>query len=66
MSKISSIFSEKGQLSDAIDGFKPRQAQTDMAKAVETAIKQKDVLIVEAGTGTGKTFAYLAPALVSN
>ena len=66
MSKISSIFKKNGQLSEAIDGFKPRQAQTEMATAVETAIKQKGQLIVEAGTGTGKTFAYLAPALSSN
>ena len=47
-------------------GFAPRQAQTDMAVAIETAIKQKSSLIVEAGTGTGKTFAYLAPALQSD
>jgi ATP-dependent DNA helicase DinG len=65
MSKTSSLFAVDGKLSEAIDGFVPRQAQTDMAVAVENTIKNKAPLIVEAGTGTGKTFAYLAPALLS-
>jgi ATP-dependent DNA helicase DinG len=65
MSKTSSLFAVDGKLSEAIDGFVPRQAQTDMAVAVEHTIKNKAPLIVEAGTGTGKTFAYLAPALLS-
>jgi ATP-dependent DNA helicase DinG len=65
MSNLSQLFSAAGNLSKAIDGFTPRQAQTDMALAVEKTIKQKAPLIVEAGTGTGKTFAYLAPALLS-
>jgi ATP-dependent DNA helicase DinG len=65
MSKTSSLFVVDGKLSEAIDGFVPRQAQTDMAVAVENTIKNKAPLIVEAGTGTGKTFAYLAPALLS-
>ena len=66
MSKTSKLFSKDGILSQAIAGFTPRQAQTDMAVAIETAIKQKSSLLVEAGTGTGKTFAYLAPALLSD
>ncbi|MFT4937649.1 MAG: ATP-dependent DNA helicase DinG [Paraglaciecola sp.] len=66
MSKTSKLFAKNGILSQAITGFAPRQAQTDMAVAIETAIKQKSSLIVEAGTGTGKTFAYLAPALLSD
>ena len=65
MSKTSSLFAADGKLSKAINGFVPRQAQTDMAVAVENTIKNKVPLIVEAGTGTGKTFAYLAPALLS-
>ncbi len=65
MSKTSSLFAADGKLSEAIQGFVPRQAQTDMAVAVENVIKIKAPLIVEAGTGTGKTFAYLAPALIS-
>lgn len=66
MSNTATLFSSTGRLATGIPGFKPRQAQTDMAVAVGKAIKEKDVLIVEAGTGTGKTFAYLAPALESN
>lgn len=65
MSKTSYLFAVDGKLSGAIEGFVPRQAQTDMAVAVENTIINKAPLIVEAGTGTGKTFAYLAPALLS-
>ncbi|WP_100642839.1 ATP-dependent DNA helicase [Alteromonas facilis] len=63
MPSISSIFSNNGLLAEAIDGFLPRQSQTEMAEAVNETLKKKTALIVEAGTGTGKTFAYLAPAL---
>lgn len=66
MSTISTLFAADGKLCDAIQGFVPRIAQTEMAVAVESAITLKQQLIVEAGTGTGKTFAYLAPALASN
>ena len=65
MSKTSSLFAVDGKLSEAIDGFVARQSQIDMAIAVENTITNKASLIVEAGTGTGKTFAYLAPALLS-
>jgi len=59
------VFSEDGLLSRSVPGFTPRLAQKKMAEAVELAIKTCDHLIVEAGTGTGKTFAYLIPALLS-
>nr|WP_241199543.1 ATP-dependent DNA helicase [Erwinia billingiae] len=49
----------------AIPGFKPREPQRQMAQAVSEAIENKHELVVEAGTGTGKTYAYLAPALRS-
>ncbi|QPB42967.1 ATP-dependent DNA helicase [Rodentibacter haemolyticus] len=62
--EISVIFSNKGALSRAIKGFRPRAEQLEMALAVSETIAQKSTLVVEAGTGTGKTFAYLAPALV--
>ena len=45
-------------------GFRSRQAQTEMAKAIGSAIDGQHTLIAEAGTGTGKTFAYLVPALL--
>ena len=65
MSTVAQAFSTHGALAKAIDGFSPRQAQTDMALEVEKAIEKQSSLIVEAGTGTGKTFAYLIPAFLS-
>ena len=48
-----------------IPGFAPRVAQQDLSGAVANAFTQREVLLAEAGTGTGKTFAYLVPALLS-
>ncbi len=48
----------------AVGGFRPRKSQTEMAKAIADAIAKQQTLIAEAGTGTGKTFAYLVPALL--
>lgn len=62
--RISNIFSVNGELSQTIKGFRPRTEQIEMAHAVGESIQNKSSLIIEAGTGTGKTFAYLAPALV--
>lgn len=59
-------FSADGVLASAINGFITRAPQQQMADKVRTAIEQKRSLIVEAGTGTGKTFAYLVPALRSD
>nr|WP_272914613.1 ATP-dependent DNA helicase [Gilliamella sp. Pas-s25] len=53
-------------LAKAIDGFVPREPQRNMASKVSESIKKKHSLVVEAGTGTGKTFAYLVPALRSD
>ncbi|QKJ87357.1 ATP-dependent helicase [Paramixta manurensis] len=58
-------FAADGALAQAIPGFKPREAQRQMAQAVDKAIASRSELVVEAGTGTGKTYAYLAPALRS-
>ncbi len=58
-------FAPEGALAQAIKGFKPREPQRLMAEAVTEAINFKQELVVEAGTGTGKTYAYLAPALRS-
>jgi ATP-dependent DNA helicase DinG len=58
------LFGAGGPLAPAVGTFKPRQAQTEMAKAVAHAIDNQQVLMAEAGTGTGKTFAYLVPALL--
>lgn len=59
-------FSENGLLATAIDGFVAREPQRRMANKVTEAINAQHSLVVEAGTGTGKTFAYLVPALRSD
>ncbi|MGF1690490.1 ATP-dependent DNA helicase [Photobacterium kagoshimensis] len=61
---IEKFFAAGGALDKAIPGFQARQPQIDMAKAVDSAINEQTQLVVEAGTGTGKTFAYVVPALV--
>ena len=58
-------FSPDGPLAAAIDGFKLRPQQLEMAQAIHDAIERTSVLVAEAGTGTGKTFAYLVPALLA-
>ena len=62
--EIDQFFAADGTLASGIAGFRPRQSQTDMARAVAQAIATQDTLLAEAGTGTGKTFAYLVPALL--
>jgi ATP-dependent DNA helicase DinG len=59
------VFSEQGPLARALPGYAYRPEQAVMAKAVGQALAKLEPLIVEAGTGTGKTFAYLVPALLS-
>jgi ATP-dependent DNA helicase DinG len=61
----SDVFSSAGKLARALDDYAYRPEQAAMAKAVGRALAQLEPLIVEAGTGTGKTFAYLVPALLS-
>lgn len=61
---IEQFFTANGPLAGAVESFRLRESQTAMAKAVARAIAANDVLIAEAGTGTGKTFAYLVPALL--
>jgi len=62
---VTDDFATDGALAQKIEGFKPREPQRLMAQAVSKAISGKQGLVVEAGTGTGKTYAYLAPALRS-
>ena len=61
---IERLFGPNGQLGSAVNSYRPRHAQIEMAKAIAQAIVGQSTLIAEAGTGTGKTFAYLAPALL--
>lgn len=63
--KASEILSETGPIAEALPGFLPRIQQQEMADAIAETIANDGTLISEAGTGTGKTFAYLVPALES-
>ncbi|MDO9215699.1 MAG: ATP-dependent DNA helicase, partial [Lacisediminimonas sp.] len=58
------LFGDVGPLASAVPGYRSRDSQTEMARAIAHAITQASTLIAEAGTGTGKTFAYLVPALL--
>jgi ATP-dependent DNA helicase DinG len=62
---VREAFAPGGVLSRAAEQFRPRAGQTDMALAVARTIEQGGALVVEAGTGVGKTFSYLVPALLS-
>ena len=62
---LRAIFLPDGPLAQAVAGFRARPFQLEMAEAVADAIAANSVLVAEAGTGTGKTFAYLVPALLS-
>ncbi len=59
---IGAFFSPNGVFGQAFPGYEPRQPQIEMAQAVATAFNRSEPLIVEAGTGTGKSMAYLVPA----
>ncbi|HSW93828.1 MAG TPA: ATP-dependent DNA helicase [Gammaproteobacteria bacterium] len=61
----SDILGEKGRLGQAIEGFVSREAQQTMAAAVEKALSLHSQLVIEAGTGTGKTFGYLVPLFLA-
>ncbi|MEM9333916.1 MAG: ATP-dependent DNA helicase [Pseudomonadota bacterium] len=65
MTDLRDFFGEDSPMIKHLPGFRPRPAQSWMAEAVAEAIDSADRLVVEAGTGTGKTFAYLVPALLS-
>jgi ATP-dependent DNA helicase DinG len=62
---LARVFAADGPLARAVPGYRPRAQQLEMALAIEAAIASHGVLVAEAGTGTGKTFAYLVPALLS-
>ena len=62
---VQEAFRADGVLSRADAGFLPRAGQTEMALAVAHTVEHGGSLVVEAGTGVGKTFAYLVPALLS-
>ncbi|MEN8214709.1 MAG: ATP-dependent DNA helicase [Pseudomonadota bacterium] len=65
MSRVTELLQPGGVLEQAIGGFRFRPQQLQMAQAVSDTLEEGGVLVCEAGTGTGKTFAYLIPALLS-
>ena len=62
---VREVFSEHGALARALDGYEPRDGQRRMAEAVASVVDAGGTLLAEAGTGTGKTLAYLIPAILS-
>ena len=62
---VAAVFAPGGALARAMPDFEPRAGQAEMAAAVADVFEQGGVLLAEAGTGTGKTLAYLVPAILS-
>ncbi len=62
--ELSDIFSPNGPIASAVPDFRSRPAQLELAQAIEKAVQARQVLVAEAGTGTGKTWAYLVPAFL--
>jgi ATP-dependent DNA helicase DinG len=62
---VADILGESGPLASHLKGFSPRRQQQEMAEAVVSALEGRQTLVTEAGTGTGKTYAYLVPVLLS-
>ncbi len=65
MQTLDDVFGPRGPLARTLPGFTPRRSQLAMASRVALALENRAPLVIEAGTGTGKTFAYLVPALLS-
>ncbi|MCC2596462.1 ATP-dependent DNA helicase [Pusillimonas sp. MFBS29] len=65
LQELSDIFGADGPLARAVPGYRPRKAQLELAQAIEETLSNHATLIAEAGTGTGKTWAYLVPAFLS-
>jgi ATP-dependent DNA helicase DinG len=66
LKSAANIFDIKGPIASAMPIYEPRKEQVQMARAVEETIEKGGVLLAEAGTGTGKTLAYLVPAILSD
>jgi len=65
MKTVKEVLSDGGSLANLIDDYQHRPEQEDMAHKIFSAISEGQNLVCEAGTGTGKTVAYLVPALLS-
>jgi ATP-dependent DNA helicase DinG len=64
-SRVDEVFDPEGPLATALDDFEPRQGQRAFARAVAETFDRGGMLVAEAGTGTGKTLAYLVPAALA-
>src|SRR6187549_2667353 len=62
---VAAVFDDGGTLAATLPGFEPRDGQRRMAEAVASVLDTGGTLLAEAGTGTGKTLAYLVPAILS-
>jgi len=64
LQELSDIFAADGPIAAAVPNYRPRPAQLELAQAIEEALQERATLVAEAGTGTGKTWAYLVPAFL--
>ena len=62
---MDAVFGPGGRLAEVLPGYEPRPEQAALAEAVDSALCAEEHLLAEAGTGTGKSLAYLIPALES-
>lgn len=65
LQELTDVFAPNGPIAKAMPDYQPRQAQLELALAIEQTLREHTTLIAEAGTGTGKTWAYLVPAFLS-
>jgi ATP-dependent DNA helicase DinG len=65
LQELSDIFAADGPIAAAVPNYRPRQAQLELARAIEDTMRERTTLVAEAGTGTGKTWAYLVPAFLA-
>jgi ATP-dependent DNA helicase DinG len=65
LQELTDIFAADGPIAQAVPDYRPRQAQLELAHAIQDALANHATLVAEAGTGTGKTWAYLVPAFLS-
>ncbi|MBP5244106.1 MAG: hypothetical protein J6Z28_05255, partial [Succinivibrio sp.] len=65
MQDVESFIGDNGSFKSSVEGFRVRAGQIEMAKNWQQSLRNSELIVCEAGTGTGKTFAYLIPALLS-
>jgi ATP-dependent DNA helicase DinG len=65
LTDATSLLGKDGPFASLLDNYRVRESQQQMAERIEQAITDKEILIAESGTGTGKTLAYLVPAMLS-